>query len=103
MEEQDGAARWLRVTVDDLSLDPGPKQNVLNKYIEVQPHETVQVILRRALDGAGQRHAVAYDITAQQRTTIDMDVPIKVPISFGMTNLHYTLAMEHTNTPDQQL
>jgi len=65
----------------------------------VQPHETVQVILRRALDGAGQRHAVAYDITAQQRTTIDMDVPM----SFGMTNLHYTLAMEHTNTPDQQL
>ena len=37
----------LRVTINDLNLIPGPKQEVFSEYVEASSMETVLAILHR--------------------------------------------------------
>jgi hypothetical protein len=89
----------LRVTINDLNLDPGPKQQVFNEYVKVSSTETVLAILHRLFAEASTRHATGYHLTAAaHRTKLNMDMKIAVPISFDMKDLHYTLAaVAHTD------
>jgi hypothetical protein len=81
----------LRVTINDLNLNPGPKQEVFSEYVEVSSMETVLAILHRQFAEASTRHATGHHLTPAHRTKLDMDMKIAVPISFGMKDLHYTL------------
>ena len=71
------ARPWLRVTINDLNLDPGPKQEVFSEYVEVSSTETVLAILHRLFAAASTRHATGYHLTAAaHRTKLNMDMKI---------------------------
>ena len=52
---EDARPAWLRVTINDLNLDPGPKQQVFNEYVKVSSTETVLAILHRLFAEASTR------------------------------------------------